>query len=701
MSAGQIRIGVDIGGTFTDVALEHPGGLATCKVLTDYTQPEQAIIDGIRNAAEQARVALADIHQVIHGTTLVTNALIERRGAKLAFITTEGFRDVVEMRRENRFEQYDLNLELPKPLVSRAHRFTLNERVAADGSVLLPLDLNALSALVAKIVDGGYEAVAVGFMHAYANDAHERAVEAALRSASPSLSISISSVISPQMREFERFNTVIANAYVQPQVADYLGRLVQRLREAGMTAPVFMMHSGGGLISVETASREPVRLLESGPAGGAIYAADFAMAHGLDKVLSFDMGGTTAKICLIEDGTPKTANTFEVARTYRFKKGSGMPVSTPVVEMVEIGAGGGSIAHIDSMGQIRVGPKSAGSEPGPACYQRGGEEPTVSDANLKLGRLDPDNFAGGAIPLSLALSERALQTRLSEKTGLDAEAVAFGVTEMVDENMANAARVHAVENGRDIEAFTMIAFGGGAPLHACRLCEKLGIDALIIPPGAGVGSAIGFLKAPFSYEATKGLFQRLDAFDAADVNAALQGLEEEASRFVAIGAGDAATTTRLTAYMRYAGQGYEIPVVLPYKTFTQDDVHLLQDEFEAAYRSLFGRIIDGLAVEITNWSLVVASVLPDVPKAGRHFEGLPLEAGQERRFFDAGLRKTVDAVEVEREVLAPGLTVQGPAVVVERNTSTIVTSAYSVTGQGDGSLLLQKKEAQPRQGVQE
>ncbi|MEM8948587.1 MAG: hydantoinase/oxoprolinase family protein, partial [Pseudomonadota bacterium] len=591
----NIRVGVDIGGTFTDVALEHPGGLNACKVLTDYSQPEQAIIDGIEEAAEQAGIALGSIEQVIHGTTLVTNALIERRGAKLAFITTEGFRDVVEMRRENRFEQYDLNLELPKPLVSRAHRYTLRERVAADGSVLLPLDPSELAALVEKIIDGGYEAVAVGFMHAYANDAHERAVEAALQAALPGLPISISSVISPQMREFERFNTVIANAYVQPQVADYLGRLVQRLRESGVIAPVFMMHSGGGLISVETASKEPVRLLESGPAGGAIYAADFAKAHGLDKVLSFDMGGTTAKICLIEDGAPKTASSFEVARTYRFKKGSGMPVSTPVVEMVEIGAGGGSIAHIDGMGQIRVGPKSAGSEPGPACYQRGGEAPTVSDANLKLGRLDPDNFAGGAIPLSTAASDQALKVGLCEETGLDPEATAFGVTEMVDENMANAARVHAVENGRDIEAFTMIAFGGGAPLHACRLCEKLGIDALIIPPGAGVGSAIGFLKAPFSYEATKGLFQRLDAFDAADVNAALQSLEEEASHFVAIGAGDAATTTRLTAYMRYAGQGYEIPVVLPYKAFTQDDVDLLQDAFETAYRTLFGRTIEGLA----------------------------------------------------------------------------------------------------------
>ncbi|GAA6165498.1 hydantoinase/oxoprolinase family protein [Pelagimonas sp. KU-00592-HH] len=694
MSNPNIRVGVDIGGTFTDVALQHPGGLSTGKVLTNYSQPEQAILDGILKAAETAGIPLTDIGQVIHGTTLVTNALIERRGAKLAFITTEGFRDVVEMRSENRFEQYDLNLTLPTPLVARKDRFTMNERVAADGSVLLALDPTEVDAMVQTILDGGYEAVAVGFMHAYANPAHEQMVAEALRKAAPDLSISISSVISPQMREFERFNTVIANAYVQPQVADYLGRLVARLRDEGISAPVFMMHSGGGLISVETASAEPVRLLESGPAGGAIFAADFAMAHGIDKVLSFDMGGTTAKICLIEDGTPKTANTFEVARTYRFKKGSGMPVSTPVVEMVEIGAGGGSIASIDAMGRIQVGPRSAASEPGPACYQRGGEEPTVTDSNLTLGRLDAENFAGGAIPLSVDLAHGAISSRLGEKLGMDPSQAAFGVTEMVDENMANAARVHTVENGRDIEHFTMIAFGGGAPLHACRLCEKLGIEALIIPPGAGVGSAIGFLKAPFSYEASRGLFQRLDAFDAGTVNAALQELEAEARAFVSEGAGDAETTTRLTAHMRYSGQGWEIPVVLPYRSFTDSDHTALLAAFEEAYRTLFGRVIDDLAVEVTNWSLTVASVLPEVPKAGRHLTGLPLGGGKTREFFDAAQRQTVTAREVERSTMTPGVIVEGPAVVVENETSTIVTSAYSVIGQGDGSLLLLRKGAE-------
>lgn len=688
MASQDIRVGVDIGGTFTDVALTHPGGMETTKVLTNYAQPEQAIIDGITEAAEKAGVALGDIRQVIHGTTLVTNALIERRGAKTAFITTDGFRDVIEMRSENRFEQYDLNLELPKPLVPREHRFTLNERTGPKGEVLLALDPREADAMAAHVLEGGFEAVAIGLMHAYANDAHERMMEAALRRTAPDLSISISSVISPQMRELPRFNTVIANAYVQPQVADYLGRLVERLGETGVGAPVFMLHSGGGLISVETAAEQPVRLLESGPAGGAIFAADFARAHDLGKVLSFDMGGTTAKICLIEEGAPKTANTFEVARTYRFKKGSGMTVSTPVVEMVEIGAGGGSIASIDAMGRLQVGPRSAASEPGPACYGRGGAEPTVTDANLLLGRLDPDNFAGGSIKLHPNASVKA-----ADKLKLSAHDAAFGITEVVDENMANAARVHAVENGRDIEHFTMIAFGGGAPLHACRLCEKLGIAELIIPPGAGVGSAIGFLKAPFSFEATRGLFQRLDSFDPAAVNGALKEMEAEAHDFVGEGAKGADRTTRLTALMRYSGQGWEIPVPLPHQGFTAGDLPIIQNAFEDAYRTLFGRIIEGLPVEVTNWLLTVSTVLPDVKPAVRHSSGGEAPVARVRQFFDAALRQTVEAKEVGRDELGAGRMVEGPAIVVETNTCTIVTSGYAVVGQGDGSLRLIRKRA--------
>ena len=683
-----MRVGVDIGGTFTDVVLEHPGGLHTCKLLTDYAQPEQAILDGIQIAVDKAGLLSSDIEQVIHGTTLVTNALIQRQGAKLAFITTQGFRDVIEMRSENRFEQYDLNLKLPVPLVAREHRLTLHERIGPNGKVLLPLEPSEVEQTVKTVLSGDFEAVAIGLMHSYANPAHEVQMAEALRAAAPDLSISVSSVISPQMRELPRFNTVIANAYVQPQVADYLKRLVTRLDDAGVRAPVFMLHSGGGLISVATAVEQPVRLLESGPAGGAIYAANFARSHALDRVLSFDMGGTTAKICLIENGEPKTANTFEVARTYRFKKGSGMTVSTPVVDMVEIGAGGGSIASVDSLKRIQVGPRSAGSEPGPACYQRGGLEPTVTDANLMLGRLDADNFAGGAIPLSAEASVSAIDKKIASALGINAADAAFGITEMVDENMANAARVHSVENGRDIEQFTMIGFGGGAPLHACRLCEKLGIKELIIPPGAGVGSAIGFLKAPFSYEATRGLFQRLDDFDASVVNAALIDIKEEASTFVSAGAGDAITNIKLTAFMRYSGQGWEIPVPLVYKTFAEADKAEILTAFEATYQRLFGRIIDGLSVEITNWSLVVASRLAETVELVRHADGSKVSGTRIRQFYDASQRQSVEAQEVARASMTSGKFIDGPAIIVEDETTTVVTSNFRAVGQIDGSLRI-------------
>jgi N-methylhydantoinase A len=688
----MIRVGVDIGGTFTDVALDAPKGLVTGKVLTDYAEPERAILTAILQAADQAGIAPGDIGQVIHGTTLVTNALIERRGARMAFITTEGFRDVIEMRSENRFEQYDLNLTLPVPLVPRKDRFTLNERMGPKGEVLLPLDPVEARAMAEGIVAGGYEAVAIGLMHAYANDTHERMMADALAEVAPDLSVSISSVISPQLRELPRFNTVIANAYVQPQVSAHLGQLVARLSAAGIAAPVFLMHSGGGLISVETAAEQPVRLLESGPAGGAIFAAGYARAHGIDRVLSFDMGGTTAKICLVEHATPKTANSFEIARTYRFKKGSGMTVSTPVVEMVEIGAGGGSIASVDSMGRIQVGPRSAGSEPGPACYQRGGTAPTVTDANLILGRLDPEAFAGGAIPLSAPLAEAALDG-VAAQQGLSAQATAFGVTEMVDENMANAARVHAVENGRDIEAFTMVAFGGGAPLHACRLCEKLGIGGLLIPPGAGVGSAIGFLRAPFSFESTRGLFQPLDGFDADLVNATLEAMEREARAFVEAGAAGGETVTKLTAFMRYRGQGWEIPVRLTQDRFAPSDVPALIGAFEDAYRNLFGRIIDGLIPEITNWSLTVASRPPDPAPVQRRIDGPAATPRRTRRFFDAALRQEVEAVEIARADMTPGAIAEGPAIITEDETSTVVTSNFRAIGQSDGCLLLIRKDA--------
>ncbi len=688
----ECRLGVDIGGTFTDVAIDVDGVVTSSKVLTDYQAHDRAVVEAVLAVTDKAGVGPGDIDMLIHGTTLVTNALIERRGAKTAFITTEGFRDVIEMRTENRFEQYDLDIVLPTPLIERRDRYTLRERIDAHGEVLLPLDPDETAALARRLVDAGYDSVAVGFLHAYVDGSHERAVRDALLAVRPELSVSISSEVSPQMREFARFNTVCANAYVKPAIRAYLEKLIASLKTVGVDCPFYVMHSGGGIISVETAVEFPVRLLESGPAGGAIFAADIARRHGLEQVVSFDMGGTTAKICLIEDFQPKTATSFEVARTYRFKKGSGMPISIPVVEMVEIGAGGGSIAGVDAMRQIRVGPLSATSTPGPACYQRGGTAPTVTDADLLLGRLDPDNFAGGAIPLSRELASRAVAAEIGGRLGLDAEAAAYGIAEMVDENMANAGRVHAVENGKDLTRFAMITFGGAGPLHAARLCEKMGISSFIVPPGAGVGSAIGFLKAPFAYQAVRTAPVRLDAFDADAVNAILADLSSEALGFVAAGGKQA--TIELTAFMRYVGQGWEIPVPLP--AGGPPDAGAFRKLFEAAYARFFGRPVEGLAIEIVSWSANASAKTALSAPPGAVTAERTVAPGSRRRMFDSTTQRFTEAGVFERDRLAPRDHVAGPAIIVERETATVIPSSFDALVLGDGCILASRRTAGDR-----
>jgi N-methylhydantoinase A len=688
----QIRLGADIGGTFTDIVLDVRGRIHSTKILTTQAAPEQAILDGIAIVTAQAGVAASDLDLVIHGTTLATNALIERRGARTAFVTTEGYRDVIEMRTESRFEQYDLNLKLPPPLVSREHRFPVKGRINAQGRELQPLDEAALETIADRCAAERFESIAIGFIHSYVNAAHEqRAREILARKISAP--ISISAEVSPQMREFERFNTVCANAYVRPLMADYLTRLQIRLKDMEANCPVFMIHSGGGLVSVATAVEFPVRLVESGPAGGAIFAADVARRFGLDHVVSYDMGGTTAKICLIEDFQPRTARTFEVARTYRFSKGSGMPISIPVIEMIEIGAGGGSIASVDAMSRIQTGPESAGSEPGPACYQRGGTRPTITDADLVLAKIDAHNFAGGAITLSVEKAEAAIMADIGARLSLTSRSAAFGVCEVVDENMANAARVHAVESGKDISDNVMIAFGGAAPLHAARLCEKLGVELCLIPEGAGVGSAIGFLKAPFSYEAVASQLTRLSAFEADAVNALLDGLKTTAEEFVRVGA-VGKLQREITAFMRYAGQGWEIPVSLPDRRFTAADADTIRAAFRENYARFFGRAIDGLdglEIEIVTWSVKVQDERAASVTHALDLHGDPKTTTMKRAVFDPARGTPLQSVIVERSSLAPGAQIGGPAVIVERETSTVVTSLFDAVIQSDGSILLVRK----------
>ena len=691
MARSAVRVGVDIGGTFTDVVLDAQGALTSVKVLTTHEAPEEAILEGLSRVCAAAGVAPSGVVQIVHGTTLATNALIERRGARTALITTEGFRDVIEMRTESRFEQYDLNLELPPPLLPRNMRHVLRERMDAEGGVLIPLDRAEAEALADRLAAEAVESVAVGFLHSYANAAHERMVGEVLAERMPGARVSLSCEVSPQMREYERFNTTVANAYVMPLMASYLNRLTGRLREAGADCPVVLMHSGGGIMSLEDAARFPVRLVESGPAGGAIFAAEVAARHGIGRALAFDMGGTTAKICLIRGGAPKTARVFEVARSARFAKGSGMPISIPVIDMVEIGAGGGSLASVDAMGRVAVGPRSAGSEPGPACYGRGGARPAVTDADLVLGRLDPEGFAGGTIALDRAAAEAALIRDVGAPLELDAEAAARGVAEVVDETMANAARVHAVENGEDLSGYAMVAFGGAAPLHAARLCRKLGIARCLVPEGAGVGSAIGFLRAPASYEASRSEVMRLGAFDAGRAAAVLRELEAEARGVVASCDPEGEVAASARAWMRYDGQGWEIPVAIPSEAAAAPGAAALRALFEADYARLFGRVVEGMEVVVASWS-VSAATAAGAPAPVPEVEDAPAPPSGTRRMIDAGTGAAADAAVLARADMAPGARAEGPAVVVEDATAVVVPEGADVRALGDGTLELTLRE---------
>jgi len=691
MSDPSNRLGIDIGGTFTDVVLEIGSSQYSAKLLTTYTAPDDAIIEGTKRVCQQAGIQPSQIGQVIHGTTLATNALIERRGAKTALITTQGFRDVIEMRSESRFEQYDLNLTLPEPLLPRQQRYTVEERISAKGEVLIPLDVAEVDALAEQIQSAGYESIAIGLMHSYLNSSHETQIRDTLAAKLPELSISISSEVSPQMREYERFNTVVANAYIKPMMKRYLGRLGERFKEEGVERPIFLMHSGGGIISIESAAEFPVRLVESGPAGGAVFAAHIAAKYDLEKVLSFDMGGTTAKICLIKNKTPKTSRVFEVARTYRFKKGSGMPISIPVIDMVEIGAGGGSLAHVDAMRQIRVGPESAGSEPGPACYGRGGDQPAVTDADLVLGKLDADNFAGGSIQLQIANAEAALKNVLGDSLDMDVHTAAYGLAEVVDENMANAARVHAVENGEDLAEYTMIAFGGAAPLHAGRLCEKLGVDRLLIPEGAGVGSAIGFLRAPFSFETNRSIYMKLSAFNDTIIKKTFADLETEATAFVRTCDANAEIDAEFKAYMRYAGQGEEIPIVLGAEQAANPDPASFLQLFETDYIGLFGRAVDGMDVEITVWSVNATTRVENAMPVNLSSEIEQASQVGMRKLFDPGVSEITEASVVLRDQLQTGSWLEGPAAITEDETTIIVPSSRNAIRQSDGCIDIRIK----------
>jgi N-methylhydantoinase A len=685
-------LAVDIGGTFTDLCLDWNGKRTSAKVLTTPRAPEEGVMTGVAEILKLSGVKPGDLGLIIHGTTLATNAIIERKGARTALIVTDGFRDSIEIAFEHRFEQYDIFMMKPPPLVARDLRFGVPERMDGRGNVLIPLDEAAVKALVPKLKAANIEAVAIGYMHAYLDGKHERRTRDILLKEMPDLSITLSSEVSPEIREYERWSTAAANAYVQPVMDRYLGRLDAALKKQGFSCPLFLITSGGGLAALETARKFPIRLVESGPAGGAILAAALAKQCGLDKVLSFDMGGTTAKICLIDDGEPQHSRHFEVARQYRFLKGSGLPLRIPVIEMVEIGAGGGSIAHVDSLSRINVGPESAGAEPGPASYGRGGTEPTVTDADVVLGRLDPGYFAGGSIKLSPEKAGAAVDKAVGGALQLKQLDAAFGISEIVEENMANAARVHAVERGKELQDRTMIAFGGAAPIHAARLAEKLGISRVLVPSGAGVGSAVGFLMAPVAYEVVRSRYVQLDAdkFDPAFVNRLFAEMRAEAEAVVKAGAPQAKLIATRTADMRYRGQGHEITVSLPAGDFTAADRDKMIKLYEDGYAATFGRTIPGLSVEIMNWTLRLAAEQPAFPKAPPQPADKPAKARGSRAMYDPADQDMKTVSVYHRADLSIGSFIPGPAIIAEDETTTIVPKSFAARLSPIGAILLEK-----------
>jgi N-methylhydantoinase A len=686
----SLKLAVDVGGTFTDVVLEWDSQRATAKVLTTPDSPEIGVRRGIYEILLATGRCLQDVDLIVHGTTLATNAIIERRGAKTALIGTAGFRDVLEIGTESRYDQYELALDRPKPLVPRPLRFTVRERMDAQGTVRLPLVHQDVVDLIPRLRSMEVTSVAVAFMHAYVNPQHEQIVANILQDALPEICISLSSKVCPEIREYERTSTTVANAYVQPQMSRYLERMSKNLRDGGFAGVLALMTSGGGLTTVETARAFPVRLVESGPAGGVIFAARIAEQLGESSVLAFDMGGTTAKVSLIDNFRWSTARSFEVDRAARFLKGSGLPLTIPCIDMVEIGAGGGSLARVDALLKVVVGPESAASEPGPASYGRGGTEPAVTDADVVMGIVDPDRFAGGTIPLDRARAAEALLHSVGRPLGIGAEGAAYAVYETVCENMANAARVHSVERGTVAGNRTIIAFGGAAPLHAARVAEKVGASRVVIPTHAGVGSAVGFLAAPVSYQSVKTRYMRLDAMDGQGAAALLQEMADEIRAFVAPLAGGAPLTERRLAYMRYVGQGHEIAVGVPTRALTVDDHQQLRDKFETEYVRIFKRIIPGAAIEIMAWSVEMFSA-SDPVKPVSAVDRIVAPVADTVSLYNGKSDRTVVVPRYQREELVSGMALQGPALIIERETTTFVTDQFDAFIDSVGSIVMERK----------
>lgn len=689
-ASGNLRVGIDIGGTFTDLSVLDPDGIVGVgKTLTTPGAPAAAVASVLAETLEVHGLKASDVQSVVHGTTLVTNALIERRGAKTALLTTEGFRDVIEMGREHRYELYDLNLEHPKPLVPRYLRLGVRERVLGDGSIDTSLDVEQVQRTTLELVDAGVEAVAVCFLHSHINDEHEVRAREAIRAVAPELRVALSSEINPEIREYERFSTTLANVYVQRVVEDYLQDLRERLRDIGVQNDPLIMLSNGGVTSVDIARSYPIRMLESGPAGGALGAVAFGKTAGKPNMMAFDMGGTTAKLCIIESNRPLVSHTFEVNRVYRARAGSGLPVRAPVIDMIEIGAGGGSIARIDSLGLITIGPDSAGSEPGPVSYGRGGDLCTVTDADVVLGYLDPQAFLGGSMPLDAEAAAAAIDSQIAQPLGIGVAEAAWGIHATVNESMANAARVHAIERGVDPAQLPLFVSGGNGPLHGPGVAHALGSPQLLAPPAAGVLSTLGFLSAATSIDMVRSVHTTLEEIEDSSICALFDKLEAEGSALLTDSGVPASEIWHdRSVEMRFVGQGSEIevPVPAPSTSWKKEAA----DSFAREYERRFGDVTpSGVSIEILTWRVRASGAEPD---AKLRFRDAPSaeEAlkGQRMAYFpsESGYVKTP---VYDRNRLSPGISLMGPAVVEERESTLVIPPNSLCTVGEDRSISVE------------
>jgi len=692
MTHGHYRVGVDIGGTFTDIfLLSEDGESIIGKVLTTPRDPAEAVLSGLSSLLEERTIPADAITHLVHGTTLITNAIIERKGAKTGLITTKGFRDALEIGRERRYDIYDISLENPEPLVPRYLRREVDERLDNTGQVVTPLDADDALRVIQGLVDAGVEALAVCLLHSFRNPVHELHIKQLVSQNFPDLVISLSCEVMPEIREYERTSTTVANVYVKPMARTYLNKLNADLRTLGLPRDMFIMLSNGGITSCAIAGDYPIRLIESGPAAGALAASFYSQRQNLkqqdqnpplDHVISFDMGGTTAKICLIDHGQPLLTTDFEAARVYRFKKGSGLPLKVPVIEMIEIGAGGGSTARIDELGLLKVGPDSAGSEPGPVCYDRGGQEPTVTDADVVLGYLNPDYFLGGKMRLNLDKAQRVIQEKIATPLKVDLYRAAWGIHQVVNENMANAARMHLVEKGRDPRGYSVIAFGGAGPVHAYRVAERLKLKTLVCPLAAGVTSAFGMLTAPLAFDFVQSYVTTLSELDCKVFEDIYTDLERRGHSMLVTAGVEGEVTLSRSADMRYVQQGVEIRVPVPAGRLTQEDVPALRHVFEAEYERLYKRLNPGVDIEIVNWRLVASGPQPEITLQSATLQSaaadLSLAAARkgERAVYMPEQDGFVPCAVYDRYALPPGETFAGPAIIEERE-CTVVIGAHA------------------------